>query len=370
MKTHYDIIIAGGGLAGLTAALLLSKRFKVLVIDPDDYPRHKMCGEYLSAEVADFLKSEGIDLDQHTDYKLSQLTFTTETGKLIQAALPLGGYGISRYKLDYEMYKIVVQRATFIMDKVTDMVQHPEGFSVITVSGLQLECKQAIMATGKRSNLDKSLNREFIDKKSPWLAVKRHYNYDMPADQVQLHNFDGGYAGLSKVENGHVNLCYLSTFKSFKRYKNVDAFNESILAQNPQLRTFFEKSTAVWDQPISISQISFEQKSPVERGIIMIGDTAGLIHPLCGNGMAMAIHSGKLAADAITPYLNGQHTHEQSLNKYHRLWNLHFKSRLRMGRWLQGILLHPVYTRAAFRLLRIFPFLLPIIIKKTHGKPI
>lgn len=329
-----------------------------------------MCGEYLSAEVAAFFKSEGIDLDELTDYKLSQLTFTTESGKRIQATLPLGGYGISRHKLDYEIYKLVKQRATFLKDKVISMSQNSASYRVQTASGLQLDCKQAIMATGKRSNLDKNLNREFIDKKSPWLAVKRHYKYDMPVDQVQLHNFDGGYAGLSKVENGHVNLCYLSTFESFKRYKNVDAFNESILAQSPHLQEFFENSTPVWEQPIAISQISFEQKKPVEQGIIMIGDTAGLIHPLCGNGMAMAIHSGKLAADAITPYLINQQTHAQSLATYRNLWNTHFKSRLRMGRWLQGILLHPVYTRTAFKLLRIFPALLPIIIKKTHGKPI
>lgn len=342
----------------------------MLVIDPDDYPRHKMCGEYLSAEVASFLKSEGIDLDMLTDYQFNNLAFSTGKGKDIRASLPLGGYGISRYTLDNELYLKQKERTFFLKDKVTAMEHHDAHYKVTTASGAQFECRQGLMATGKRSNLDKSLDRDFIAKKSPWLAVKRHYKYEMPADQVQLHNFEGGYAGLSKIENGNVNLCYLSTFESFKRYKNVDVFNEKVLSENPQLKEFFEQAVPVWEQPISISQISFEQKQPVEQGIIMIGDTAGLIHPLCGNGMAMAIHSGKLAVEAITPFLEGEQSHKDSLEQYRTNWNAQFKSRLRMGRWLQGILLQPVYTRVAFSFLKTFPVLLPFIIKKTHGKPI
>jgi flavin-dependent dehydrogenase len=86
--------------------------------------------------------------------------------------------------------------------------------------------------------------------------------------------------------------------------------------------------------------------------------------------MAMAIHSGKLAVEAITPFLKGEQSHKDSLEQYRTNWNTQFKSRLRMGRWLQGILLQPVYTRVAFSFLKTFPVLLPFIIKKTHGKPI
>ncbi len=150
----------------------------------------------------------------------------------------------------------------------------------------------------------------------------------------------------------------------------MDAFNEKVLSENPHLERFFNNAVPQWEQPITISQISFEQKKPVENEIIMVGDTAGLIHPLCGNGMAMAIHSGLLAARAISPFLNGTLSREEALKNYEKIWNVNFKARLHMGRYLQGILLHPVYTRVAMGIIKKIPAALPMIIKKTHGKPI
>ncbi len=216
MTPHYDIIIAGGGLAGLTAGLILSKNHKVLIIDPDDYPRHKMCGEYLSAEVYEFFKNEGLDLVELTSYQFDELIFSTKDGHELKTKLPLGGFGISRYALDFALYNKVKAACCFEKDRVLSISKKGNYFTVET-SIKTFTCKQAIMATGKRSILDKNLDRHFISKKSPWLAVKMHYKYEMPANEVQLHNFEGGYAGLSKIENGNVNLCYLSTFESFKR---------------------------------------------------------------------------------------------------------------------------------------------------------
>jgi flavin-dependent dehydrogenase len=122
---------------------------------------------------------------------------------------------------------------------------------------------------------------------------------------------------------------------------------------------------------LTISQISFEQKQPVENHILMIGDTAGLIHPLCGNGMAMAIHSAKIAAEVIDDFLKEKIKSRATLEQiYTQHWNKNFKSRLRTGRLLAKILLKPKLSNVAFRIVMIAPFLLPLIIKNTHGKPI
>ncbi|MCP5570310.1 hypothetical protein NL300_28085, partial [Klebsiella pneumoniae] len=82
------------------------------------------------------------------------------------------------------------------------------SFVVETASGNILQADLVIGAFGKRSNLDVSLSRKFIKKKSPWLAVKAHYTCDVPENEVSLHNFKGGYCGISKVENNAVNVCY------------------------------------------------------------------------------------------------------------------------------------------------------------------
>ncbi len=363
----YDIIIAGGGLAGLTAANMLGKDYKVLLVDPDEYPRHKLCGEYLSAEVENLLLSLGLNLEQATNVRIKKLQFSTQKGSTIQADLPLGGYGISRYHLDNLLFENIIQFVEYKQDKVIEVNKNFNLFEVR--SGRETwTCKQVIMATGKRSILDKNLTRDFVQKQSPWLAVKCHYNFEMPTNQVELHNFNGGYAGLSKVENGNVNLCYLATFESFKKYKDIDAFNEEVLSRNPHLKSFFQEASSCWEKPIAISQISFDNKKAVENDIIMIGDTAGLIHPLCGNGMAMAIHSAAIASKCIIPFLNGEHSREASLRNYEQQWKQAFHSRLRTGRWLQKLFLNPALTRTGLSLVKSVPSLLPVIIKKTHGE--
>ncbi|MFT7386284.1 MAG: flavin-dependent dehydrogenase [Nonlabens sp.] len=369
MRKEYDIIIAGGGLSGLTAAILFSKDFNVLCIDPDAYPRHKMCGEYLSNEVIGFLKSLEIDLDRESSVDLENLKFTLAGHRSIECPLPQGGKGISRYHLDHLLYQKAIKKGDFLQDKVIDAV-FEKGFFQVSTTSQNLQCKQFIMATGKRSLLDKKLDREFIQQKSPWLAVKMHYKYHMSDRLVELHNFDGGYAGISKVENGHVNLCYLASYDSFKKHKNVTDFNEKVLSKNEFLNSFFKEAIPVWEQPITISQISFEKKEPVESNILMLGDTAGLIHPLCGNGMAMAIHSAKIAFEELHPFLKNDLSREQALKNYANRWKKTFRKRLKIGRILQGILLNKTYTSWGLWFLRKLPFLLSSTIKGTHGKPI
>jgi flavin-dependent dehydrogenase len=103
----------------------------------------------------------------------------------------------------------------------------------------------------------------------------------------------------------------------------------------------------------------------------MIGDTAGLIHPLCGNGMAMAIHSAKIASELILDYYSDKQMSRESLEKnYAKEWKNHFGKRLFMGRILSGILTHKNITNILVAIVASFPGILPGIIKQTHGKPI
>lgn len=368
-----EVLIIGGGLAGLTAAIHLSKiGFQVTVVEKNEFPKHKVCGEYISNEVLPYFNWLDLKIADLHPTTITKLQFSTVNGKIIKSTLPLGGFGISRYSLDENLYKkAIVNGCKIIQDSVEKIVFENEIFTVTISNKTILKTKIAIGAFGKRSTIDQNLSRNFIQKKSPWLAVKAHYSGDFPSDLVGLHNFKGGYCGVSKVENDIINICYLADYKTFKPFKNIDEYQNSIVSLNPHLKTIFSKSKLLFEKPLTISQISFEKKQAVENHILMIGDTAGLIHPLCGNGMAMAIHSAKIVSELVEKYCNDEIKSRNELEeKYIQEWNFNFRQRLKMGRFLSNLLQNQKLSGILMRILITFPFLLPKIIKKTHGKPI
>jgi flavin-dependent dehydrogenase len=372
MKTNSDVVIIGGGLAGLASALHLSQKgLTVTLIEKSSYPRHKVCGEYVSNEILPYLHWLNSDISKLNPAIINKFEFTTRKGKTAYANLPLGGFGISRYQLDNFLYqKAVTNGCNIIKEMVTDISFDNDLFTITTANQV-VSAKIVLGAFGKRSNIDQVLSRDFFVKKSPWLAVKAHYYGNFPNDVVALHNFKGGYCGVSKVENDIINICYLADYATFKKYKNIEDYQRNVLHQNQHLKAVFENGTLLFDKPLTISQISFDKKQPVENHILMIGDTAGLIHPLCGNGMAMAIHSAKIASELILDYYSEKIKSREELEKsYTQQWKKHFGKRLLMGRLLAKILRNKTVTNTLVTIAVALPGLLPLIIKQTHGKPI
>ncbi len=371
---EYDVIIIGGGLAGLTAALHLRKNgHGVLVLEKQQYPHHKVCGEYVSNEVLPYLEFLDVSLSDHQAAKIDTLQFSLVNGQAISTKLPLGGTGISRYAFDDLLYrKAKSNGVAFFFVSVDQINFKNEVFKVTTNAEKQFTSRIVLGAYGKRSSLDKQMKREFSQNKSTWLAVKAHYAYpDLPDNQVALHNFRGGYAGLSRTETGAVNFCYLTTYESFKQEKNIDSFNANVVSQNPFLERFLTKGKPLFEAPLSIAQISFDKKNAIENHVLMCGDSAGLIHPLCGNGMAMAIIGAKMVSERVDKYLTDNAYGRSQLEKdYKNDWNHAFQHRLWMGRRLQTLLLNPKLSKWALGAVGNSPWILNKIISSTHGKPI
>lgn len=365
-----NILIIGGGLAGLTAALHLQQSgIEVILIEKDTYPHHKVCGEYISNEVLPYLKWLDADPAILHPSVISKMQFSTVSGRSISARLPLGGFGVSRYQLDHFLYqKFLARGGCVIQDTVSSVVFEKDSFLVFTQNENQYAARQVIGAYGKRAAIDLKLKRKFIQHKSPFLAVKAHYAGGFEDEMVALHNFRGGYCGASKIEDQKINICYLANYETFKTHKNITAYQENVLYQNKHLKSLFEKSELLFDTPITISQLSFGAREAVIDHILMIGDTAALIHPLCGNGMAMAIHSARICAELLISFLKGEIPGRTALEKqYIKSWNQHFKSRLWMGNTLSMLFEKEYLTEKLLGGMVRLPFILPLIIKKTHG---
>jgi flavin-dependent dehydrogenase len=371
MANGLKIAIVGGGLAGLASAIHLSKAgLQVTLIEKNEYPKHKVCGEYISNEVLPYLQY--LDADPLTigAKKINRFLLSTTRGKTIETKLPLGGFGVSRFTLDhFLLQKAIENNCSIIQDTVSDVHFANDSFEVYTKEGKQLSAKIVIGAFGKRSNMDVALDRSFIKNRSPFVAVKTHVQGNFPDDLVALHNFKGGYCGVSQVENGHLNICYLANYTSFQQHKNIDAFNKAVLYKNPHLKNIFENTVPVFEQPLTISQVSFSDKTTVQDHILMCGDAAGMIHPLCGNGMAMAIHSAKIVSELLIDYLNKKIKTRQELETaYSQQWKTAFKKRITTGRVLQSFFGKDNLARAIMYGLTHVPGILPAIIKQTHGR--
>ncbi|MFA6275680.1 MAG: NAD(P)/FAD-dependent oxidoreductase [Pedobacter sp.] len=376
MPFQTDILIIGGGLAGLTSALHLHKAgLKIILIEKNAYPHHKVCGEYISNEVLPYLEWLNVDINQLYPSIINRLQLSTVSGKSIFTNLPLGGFGISRYEFDNFLYQQLLDKGDkgveIIEDTVSDVTFDNDIFSVHTLAGKEFTAKQVIGAYGKRSSIDIKLDRPFIKEKSPYLAVKAHYKGNFPDDLVAVHNFNGGYCGVSKVENQRINICYLADYATFKAHKNIETYQQKVLYQNKHLEEIFENSEMIFDAPLTISQLAFGAKTAVVDHILLIGDTAGLIHPLCGNGMAMAIHSAKICSELLLQFFDGDINSRVELEKqYTSLWNKQFRSRLKMGSILSSILRKDKLTDVLLTGILKMPFIFQQIIKKTHGKPL
>jgi flavin-dependent dehydrogenase len=376
---HYDLIIVGGGLAGLVSAIMLGRSgSRILLIEKKTYPCHKVCGEYISNEVLPFLQSLGFDPFRYGAVRLSRLRISTPAGQNFRPSLGLGGFGLSRYMLDYQLYQMALQAGAEILTKtkVTEVSFHQDKFTVTTDTGASHTTGLVIGSYGKRDTLDKQLGRSFMQAPTGYLGVKYHIRTDYPADEIGLDNFEGGYCGISRVEDDTYNLCYLHHRNKQAKYKTIPDIEANILFKNPVLRNIFSNSEFLFAKPEVINDFSFDRKQLVEDHILMCGDSAGLITPLCGNGMSMAIHAAKLLSGLIlsSGLLHSNHItalqRTQLEQEYRRMWHRHFSRRLFWGRTIQGMFGNSALTSLAMKSIHTIPPLERWLIANTHGQAI
>ncbi|MDP4211719.1 MAG: NAD(P)/FAD-dependent oxidoreductase [Bacteroidota bacterium] len=368
----YDTAIVGGGLAGLSLAILLSRKgYRVLLLEKETYPFHKVCGEYISMESWDFLLKLGLPLNEWNLPRISQVTISAPDGYSITETLPLGGFGISRFKLDAAMARIAKNSGTTVLEntKVTDISYKRDLFNISTSAGL-FRARTACAGYGKRSNLDVKWKRPFTNAAGSknYVGVKYHVRAAFPENQIALHNFRGGYCGISKIEDNRYCLCYLTLSRNLKKSgQSIKEMENGILKRNPKLREVFDSIEHLYEDPLTISQISFAKKTQVENHVLCVGDAAGMITPLCGNGMSMALHGSKIAADCLDKFLGHSCERSQLETTYQREWKRNFAARLNTGRILQRFFGNPFWSALLIRLLKPFPGLLRRLIRKTHG---
>ncbi|MBE8723006.1 pyridine nucleotide-disulfide oxidoreductase [Sphingobacterium sp. Ka21] len=374
VSVDYDIGIVGAGLAGLTTAIQLRKKgYSVVLFEKNGFPFHRVCGEYISVESWDYLLDCGIDLADMQLPIIKKLQVSSLNGTLLTADLDLGGFGISRYKIDGLLALKAREIGVEVRDncKISGMQRLSDHYR-IEASDDEVRVQLAIGSFGKRSNIDVQWRRSFLARKlnnlNNHIGIKYHIKADFPDDIIALHNFKDGYCGISKIEEEQYCMCYLTTAANLQQSGGIKEMERQFLYQNKYLKQLFEQSEFCYSQPLSISQVSFDNKEPVFAGTPLIGDACGMITPLCGNGMSMAMHSGKLLTVLVDRYIQQQISLDEMLGLYTDQWRKQFAARLHVGRIVQARFGKVWQTDLFVSLLKKMPVLTNAIVKRTHGR--
>jgi flavin-dependent dehydrogenase len=364
-------LIIGGGMGGLVAANILSDQgILCTVIEKREYPFNRVCGEYISNETMPFLRSSGLFPEAFNPPQIKRFQLTSLNGKLAELPLETGGFGISRFSFDHFLYQKAKSKGVefYLNSEVNALRFLGDGFELKT-RDRNLFGDVVIGSFGKRSKLDVVLDRNFIHQRSPYLGVKYHIRTEHPADLIALHNFQDGYCGISNVEDSKSCLCYLSHRNNLRKWGSIKSMEENVLFKNPFIKFIFSGAEFLWDKPETINEISFETKKPVDHHVLMVGDSAGMVTPLCGNGMAMAIHTAKIAGELIVNFCRGKISRAEMEHQYRSQWNSQFAKRLWAGRQIQRLFGGAGSSNFAVNLARFAKPIAKFLISKTHGEP-
>lgn len=369
----YDVIVIGAGLAGSSSAIKLAQiGFKVLLLEQQKYPVHKLCGEFLSIESIGAFEGLGILESIHKvgAHRIQRTYLTTSQGAIFESELPGIALGLSRYQLDLILWQRAQEvgadcRERAVVKTISGNFQ--TGFVVNTNQG-KFTSRFVLGCYGKHSSIQiegESSNQNLTPRKnSPFIAFKAHYLGIKLPGVIELHAFPGGYCGLSQIETGEINVCWIA-HERILASKNRDIPNA--ILENPILAERLQALECVKGTQHRLSQISFDLKDKFPGDMCLIGDAAGMITPLCGDGMAMAIRSAEIVVPLVSSFLLEQITENNLKREYNHTWHQEFMTRLRLGRLLHHSFIHPHLANLGVNLCHTFPALGRGFINATRG---
>jgi flavin-dependent dehydrogenase len=234
-----------------------------------------------------------------------------------------------------------------------------------------IRARVVIGAYGKRSNLDRVLDRPFLKIPQPFVGLKSHFYGEHLPGRIHLYTFPGGYCGLSEIENGLMNVCLLVQQDVFYREcdhstRKTTGFIDWMKTQNKALGAWLLAAQPTFKDWISIAQIPFVNKRPMVDDILMVGDSAGLIAPIAGDGMGMALQTSLMASKLVSHYLSEQISAKTLRLQYAAEWRRAFKSRLRLSRLLQTFMMNQRWLKPGLQLMNACPALSQYIVTHTR----
>ncbi len=375
-----DVVVVGAGLAGSSVAVALAGQgWDVLLVERERLPRHKVCGEFLSPEAQRSLRQLGLyaELEALAPVPLSGAVLTTSRGATLELRLPGEAWGLSRYALDATLAVTAARRGAELWPAttVTACTRQNDRYTLNLRrrdESTTIEARAVIMACGRYNRPGLPSRPAPTDKPhTGWrrcVGLKCHYEQVAMPPQVELFLFPGGYAGINPIEGGRANVCLLLTYDAFNRSgKTVAGAIAMAAARHSLLAQRLAGANAVTGTECAVAPVDTQRPAQPWTDVACLGDTAVMIPPLCGDGMAMALSSAELCAPLADAFLRGNLSLAGWAEAYSRVWQAEFNRRLRLGRSLQSLLSTPLVGEALVGLGRWLPGLADYMVRATRG---
>jgi flavin-dependent dehydrogenase len=358
----FDVVVVGAGPAGASAAIVLARGGRrALVLEKDRFPRPKVCGEFLSSDAVSSLEKLGVlaAVERAGPERIERGSLHWPRGRSASFDLPAPAYGLSRQVLDDLVARAAAAAGadTRFDARVLSVEADDTGAFRVRFTRNQAEqevrARYVIGAWGRWDALDRRLDRGFQRSGSRYFGWSRDYDGDTSAlaGQVRLFFFAGGYCGLSRVEGGRVNLAGIVSERVLRGQKRVW---DGVLAHARRSnRTLDADLSPLAPGPtgyLGAGPVYFTAKPPVEEGILMAGDAAGVIDPFSGEGQAAALASGTLAGETIVSALAGSLSPAAAARAYAGAWKRSQGRRFVWSSLFRRLVLSPRLSAAAANL--------------------
>lgn len=339
----YDLIIIGGGPAGTPAAITAARAgARVLLLERGRFPRHKVCGEFVSPESLDLLATL---LDSAHSSLLPHATRIPQArlfldGRVLETVIQPPAASIARLNLDAALWDSATSVGVDARQQTTVQSIMGSGPFRLATSAGEFEARAVINASGRWSNVSTPPNGAQREK---WLGVKAHFAEASPNPSVDLYFFDGGYCGVQPVEvdaassNRRVNACAMVRAE-------VASTLPEVFARHPQLH----QRSRHWQsltEPVTTSPLIFRDPQAERDGVLMAGDAAGFVDPFVGDGISLALRSGTLAAQCLSPFLRREVSLREAAQNYRQSYEQRLAPVFRASSKIRRMLVLPRVLR-------------------------
>lgn len=366
----FDVIIAGGGPAGSSAAIHLAQSgVRVLVVEQKKFPRQKLCGEFISPECRQHFERLGVaaDMDSALPANLTETVFYSRTGHRISVPSEwltsnTPAFGLSRAEMDHKLLRRADSLGVTVLEDavVVDVHEHENHASGVRVKSgdamMDYESRVVIDATGRTRALLRIVKSRGITTfhagRARLIAFKAHIeNARCASSACEIYSYRGGYGGLSNIEDGLSNLCFIVAASDVRRFDSDPAIVLNRVVKTNPRAAYTLRDARVCSEWLSVALEGFGRQILVPlSGLLTIGDAAAFIDPFTGSGMLMAFESGELVATTIQRHLRALTNNAAYLcltNDYRSAYARKFDSRLRISGLLRRTAFFPFAAEAA-----------------------